>query len=709
MGVKLGIEGEKEFKNALRDINNSFKVLGSELNLVSSQFDKNDKSIEAITARNKVLNKEIDTQKEKIDTLEKALHNAATSFGDADKRTQAWQVQLNNAKAELNNMQKELKQNDTALNNVADEFNDAEKQSEQFNKALKKTADTADHSGGSFSKLGSVLGKIGVGLGAGVLAIGTAAVGAAAGLAKMSISAAENADQIQTTAEVYGLSAERVQELTYVGTKLDVELETITKAQTKVTKAMFESKDGTGATAEAFKQLGISVVGSDGKLRDSKVVMGEALTALGKMSNEKVVPHGYYYHANDPSVLIKDGTWYMALSTVRWDMTECISIITSTNGTTWPALTGTDYEVTVSGVTINTMLRPSLIWNVTNSRWELYFDGRVNGSTSNEQYLAYCTEATPKNFVYQCKIGDMVEADIKYVNGQYIAAYRSYYEVWPPQIHASLSSDGIAFTNDTVIVSPDPLLAYDNSGVTNAGWAIDNNTIYGVMFGGTDNNNFMTHKIGLALPQSLIWLRSDGGAAWHGWNQALDANRLKVYTGTYNTVDYMAAYNKSGLILEQTYTSNKGDVYSIVDRTFTNTTRTSAWASSHISGFEETKSIDSSNATMYSSLLRTSQNSVEWLAVDMGSSKTVKRLKIVPRGDALCFPVDFKLQYSNEGSVWYDIPSQNYVGFTAPSTERIFAFDAPINARYLRIYATKLGSDGSGNYYMQIVEMHPQE
>ena len=59
-GLKIGIEGEKEFKKALSEINQSFKVLGSEMKLVSSQFDKNDKSIQALSARNTVLNKEID-------------------------------------------------------------------------------------------------------------------------------------------------------------------------------------------------------------------------------------------------------------------------------------------------------------------------------------------------------------------------------------------------------------------------------------------------------------------------------------------------------------------------------------------------------------------------------------------------------------------------------------------------------------------------
>ena len=73
-GLKIGLEGEKEFKSALADINNSFKVLGSEMKLVESQFDKNDNSVEALTARNEVLEKSIESQKEKIDVLRNALN-----------------------------------------------------------------------------------------------------------------------------------------------------------------------------------------------------------------------------------------------------------------------------------------------------------------------------------------------------------------------------------------------------------------------------------------------------------------------------------------------------------------------------------------------------------------------------------------------------------------------------------------------------------
>ena len=100
-GLKIGVEGEREFKKALSEINQSFRVLGSEMTLVTSQFDKNDKSIQSVTARNAVLNKEIDAQKEKIATLKAALDNAASSFGENDRRTQNWQIQLNKARLSL--------------------------------------------------------------------------------------------------------------------------------------------------------------------------------------------------------------------------------------------------------------------------------------------------------------------------------------------------------------------------------------------------------------------------------------------------------------------------------------------------------------------------------------------------------------------------------------------------------------------------------
>ena len=62
-----------------------------------------------------VLNKEIDAQRQKIETLRAALQNASDSFGENDRRTQNWQIQLNNAEAALNGMERELSANEQVL------------------------------------------------------------------------------------------------------------------------------------------------------------------------------------------------------------------------------------------------------------------------------------------------------------------------------------------------------------------------------------------------------------------------------------------------------------------------------------------------------------------------------------------------------------------------------------------------------------------
>ncbi len=282
-GLKIGIEGEKEFKNALRDINQSFKVLGSEMKLVESQFDRQDKSIEAVTARNQLLNKEMDAQKDKIKALEEALDNAATSFGENDRRTQNWAIQLNNAKAHLNGLEHEIKQNEKALTEIADEFDDAEKQAEQFGKSLHDTANKAESSGGKFSALGGTLKCIGIAMGTAFVAVGAAAVSSAKSLTDMTVGAAAYADEILTTATVAGVSAESLQAYKYAAELVDVSMETLTGSMAKHIRSMSSARDGSADMIEAYGRLGVAVSNADGSLRSGEDVYWETIDALGKM------------------------------------------------------------------------------------------------------------------------------------------------------------------------------------------------------------------------------------------------------------------------------------------------------------------------------------------------------------------------------------------------------------------------------------------
>lgn len=191
-GLKIGLEGEKEFKKALTEINQAFKVLGSEMKLVSSQFDKNDNSAEALAARHKMLTKEIDAQKAKIETLKKALENAATSFGENDRRTQAWQIQLNNAQAALNGMERELSDTESAMDALDKETEDTTDSTKELGDELDDAGDAAEDSEGKFSKLGSVLKTVGVAMGAVV----TAAAAAAVSLGKAVVDAYADYEQL---------------------------------------------------------------------------------------------------------------------------------------------------------------------------------------------------------------------------------------------------------------------------------------------------------------------------------------------------------------------------------------------------------------------------------------------------------------------------------------------------------------------------------
>jgi len=285
-GLKIGVEGEKEFKKALADINSQFKVLGSEMKLATSQFDKNESSVESLTSKNEVLTKQIDAQKEKIETLRKALQNASDSFGENDRRTQQWVVALNNAEAELNGMERELKDNEKAIDGMGDEASDAAKQTDKLGDEIEGAAKEADSAGGKFEKLGSVVKGIGVTMGAALAAIGTAAISAGKALVDMTVEAAAYADEMLTQSTVTGMSVESLQAYSYAANLVDVSLDTLTGSMAKNVKSMASAADGSAKYADAYAQLGVSVTDANGNLRDSEDVYWEVIDALGNVQNE---------------------------------------------------------------------------------------------------------------------------------------------------------------------------------------------------------------------------------------------------------------------------------------------------------------------------------------------------------------------------------------------------------------------------------------
>ena len=280
-GLKIGLEGEREFKKSLAEINNSFKVLGSEMKLVDSQFDKNDKSTEALTARSEVLNKEIDQQKQKIETLRSALANAAESFGENDRRTQSWQIQLNNAQAALNGMERELSSNNTALEKADKGFDEAGDEAKDFSNSVKKAAFTSEDADGKLSKLGDTAKKIGAALGAAAAAVGTVCVAAGKKLWDMANDVGSAGDRIDKTSQKIGISAESYQKWGYVFERCGADVNNLQTGMKKLSTVITDAAGGSDSAAEKLPAIGLSIEELNGKSQDEQLSM--VITALQGM------------------------------------------------------------------------------------------------------------------------------------------------------------------------------------------------------------------------------------------------------------------------------------------------------------------------------------------------------------------------------------------------------------------------------------------
>jgi len=274
IGASIGLDGEKEFKQAITGINSDMKVLASEMKKVTSEFKDNANSVSALTAKQKVLNDQIVAQKSKVEELRKALANSSDQYGENDKRTKDWKISLNNAEAQLNDLNSELKKNDRNLD-------DAKNSTNGLANSIDKMGDDADTAGKKTLKMGDI---IKANLISSAIIDGLRAV--ASYMQDIATQSIDAADEIATLASQTGFTKQEIQQFQYAGKGLDIELETITGSLSKLTKNMTLAKKEGSAQALAFKSLGVSATNTDGTLRDSKKVMFELIDALGKVTNE---------------------------------------------------------------------------------------------------------------------------------------------------------------------------------------------------------------------------------------------------------------------------------------------------------------------------------------------------------------------------------------------------------------------------------------
>ena len=164
----------------------------AQLNLISTEYSGNAKSVEALTAKQNVLNQQVDLQKQKVTTLQAALMRATAEYGDGSAEANKYQAAFYDAQATLVKMESELKGCTSELDKASSGMDDAAGEAKELDKAVDDAGDAADKSGEKYRKFASVMGTVCKALGAAVAAAAAAAVG----LAKSVVNAYADYEQL---------------------------------------------------------------------------------------------------------------------------------------------------------------------------------------------------------------------------------------------------------------------------------------------------------------------------------------------------------------------------------------------------------------------------------------------------------------------------------------------------------------------------------
>ena len=122
IGPKIVCDGEADFKKAIKDINNSMRLLRSEAKKNTQEFAQNKDQLGYCTSQYSTLNRTMAEQRAKVELIKDALANATKHFGENSDAVREWEIQLNYAQADLAKFTKDV-------NDMGNEWDKLEKES----------------------------------------------------------------------------------------------------------------------------------------------------------------------------------------------------------------------------------------------------------------------------------------------------------------------------------------------------------------------------------------------------------------------------------------------------------------------------------------------------------------------------------------------------------------------------------------------------
>ena len=270
--TRFAIEGEQQYKSAMTNAANAIKVLNSEQKLAKAQFQNTGNAEKYAAQQADILRQKIAQQQKAVKAAEQALKQLSDNgVAKSSRQYQQWQMKLNNAQTALTQMETELKNVDNVMRQTSDQADDTSTALGSIGKKV------------SFDAVINGIGRITDTLESAAqkaIELGTAIVNSMKDSASW-------ADELATTATVYGYSTEELQRMRYTADILDTSTDAIVKSRQKLVNAM-------QSESETFSELGVSiresgmagkygeVLGDFRKWEDVFWDLGDALTRIEK-------------------------------------------------------------------------------------------------------------------------------------------------------------------------------------------------------------------------------------------------------------------------------------------------------------------------------------------------------------------------------------------------------------------------------------------
>lgn len=252
---------------ALQTVNKNISSTSKELRDIDKLLKLDPTNVTLLAQKHEALQRQITNTREKLDLLKKAEEDLQKEMKDGGTEEQ---------KKQLAALQREIISTEKDLDKYTDQLDETGKETDQLTQAEKKAEDATGKLSGGFTVLKGALANL----------VADGLRKAVDGFKDIMTAAPKFADDILELSSKTHLATDTLQELSYMSGMIDVDVSTVAKSMTKLTKSMASAQGGTGAAADSFKLLGVSVTDTNGHLRKSEDVFFDVIDALGGIENE---------------------------------------------------------------------------------------------------------------------------------------------------------------------------------------------------------------------------------------------------------------------------------------------------------------------------------------------------------------------------------------------------------------------------------------